>query len=433
MLKANYLVSAYEKLGLTPIINAAGTLTRLGGSVMLPEVRDAMQEAANDLVPIDQLQAVASKIIAEACGSEAGYITSGASAGLTLATAACMVGLDIAMMDRLPFQTGGKNEVIICRPHRNSYDHAYRAAGAALVEVGMSDRYTGVGVRETEIWEIDAAITERTAAIAYTASAFSYPALKAVCDLARKRGVPVIVDAAGQLPPPSNLKRFIAEGADLVSFSGGKALRGPQGTGVLAGRQDLIASVALQQLDMDVTFELWNPPAQLIPKDALVGAPRHGIGRGYKVAKEQIVGLIVALLPRHGIGRGYKVAKEQIVGLIVALRLFDEDRAQKDYVRWADYLGTIERGVQHKCQNIKAVFLAPRHELGYPLLEIQLNERDLGFTAYDLTARLKNGKPPVYVGERKVMDGSILIHPANLNEATTEIVVQRLLAELQVR
>lgn len=409
MLKANYLVSAYEKLGLTPIINAAGTLTRLGGSVMLPEVRDAMQEAANDLVPIDQLQAVASKIIAEACGSEAGYITSGASAGLTLATAACMVGLDIAMMDRLPFQTGGKNEVIICRPHRNSYDHAYRAAGAALVEVGMSDRYTGVGVRETEIWEIDAAITERTAAIAYTASAFSYPALKAVCDLARKRGVPVIVDAAGQLPPPSNLKRFIAEGADLVSFSGGKALRGPQGTGVLAGRQDLIASVALQQLDMDVTFELWNPPAQLIPKDALVGAPRHGIGRGYKVAKEQIV------------------------GLIVALRLFDEDRAQKDYVRWADYLGTIERGVQHKCQNIKAVFLAPRHELGYPLLEIQLNERDLGFTAYDLTARLKNGKPPVYVGERKVMDGSILIHPANLNEATTEIVVQRLLAELQVR
>ena len=317
-----------------------------------------------------------------------------------------MVGLDIAMMDRLPFQTGGKNEVIICRPHRNSYDHAYRAAGAALVEVGMSDRYTGVGVRETEIWEIDAAITERTAAIAYTASAFSYPALKAVCDLARKRGVPVIVDAAGQLPPPSNLKRFIAEGADLVSFSGGKALRGPQGTGVLAGRQDLIASVALQQLDMDVTFELWNPPAQLIPKDALVG---------------------------HGIGRGYKVAKEQIVGLIVALRLFDEDRAQKDYVRWADYLGTIERGVQHKCQNIKAVFLAPRHELGYPLLEIQLNERDLGFTAYDLTARLKNGKPPVYVGERKVMDGSILIHPANLNEATTEIVVQRLLAELQVR
>src|SRR4051794_21891230 len=172
--------------------------------MMLSEARDAMSEAADALVPIDQLQAAASRLIAEACGSESGYVTSGAAAGLTLATAACMVGLDIAKMDRLPSVAGGKDEVIICRPHRNSYDHAYRAAGATLVEVGMSDRYTGVGVRETEVWEIDAAIGERTAAIAYTASAYSYPALSAVAALAKKRGVPVIVDAAGQLPPPSN-------------------------------------------------------------------------------------------------------------------------------------------------------------------------------------------------------------------------------------
>jgi L-seryl-tRNA(Ser) seleniumtransferase len=317
-----------------------------------------------------------------------------------------MVGLDIAKMDRLPFAHGGRNEVIICRPHRNSYDHAFRAAGATLVEVGMSDRYTGVGVRETELWEIEAAITERTAAIAYTASAYSYPALKAVSALAKEHGIPVIVDAAGQLPPPSNLKRFIAEGADLVSFSGGKAVRGPQGTGILAGRRDLIASVALQQLDMDVTFELWNPPADLIPKEKLVGAPRHGIGRGYKVAKEQIV------------------------GLIVALRLFTEERARKDYDRWIDILNTIERGLQ-KCRKVKAILVPPRYELGFPLLEIQLNERDLGFTAYDLAARIKKGRPPVHVGERKVMDGSVLIHPANLDEAAADLVLERLLAELQ--
>jgi L-seryl-tRNA(Ser) seleniumtransferase len=261
-------------------------------------------------------------------------------------------------------------------------------------------------VRESELWEIDAAITERTAAIAYTAGSSSYPPLAAVCALARKRGIPVIVDAAGQLPPPSNLRRFIAEGADLVSFSGGKAVRGPQGAGILAGRRDLIASVALQQLDMDVTFELWNPPPDLIPKDKLVGAPRHGVGRGYKVGKEQIV------------------------GLIVALRLFTDERAQADYVRWVELLESVELGIRN-CTNVKAIFLPPRQVFGFPLLEIQLNERELGMTAYQLAARLKSAKPAIHVGERKVMDGSILIHPVNLDRGTTDVLLQRLLAALQ--
>ena len=399
-------MSIYEKLGTSEIINAAGTLTRLGGTVMLPEARDAMSEAAGALVPVDELQAAASRVIAEACGSEAGYVTSGASAGLTLATAACMVGLDVVKMDQLPFIQGGKDEVIICRPHRNSYDHAYRAAGATLVEVGMSDRYTGVGVRETELWEIEAAINDRTAAIAYTASAYSYPALNKVTALGRKHGIPTIVDAAGQLPPPSNLKRFIAEGADLVSFSGGKAIRGPQGTGILAGRRDLIASVALQHLDMDVTFELWTPPTHLIDKERLAGAPRHGIGRGYKVAKEQIV------------------------GLIVALQLFTEKRAEEDYKYWVALLDRIARSLKG-CDKARIVFLAPRYELGFPLLEIQLNERELGLTAYEVAARLRDAKPPIYVSERKLMDGSILIHPVNLDESGTATLIERLLAVLQ--
>ena len=399
-------MSVYEKLGLTPVINAAGTLTRLGGTLMTPEIKDAMSDAATAMVPIDELQAVASRVIAEVCGSEAGYATSGASAGLTLATAACMVGLDIVKMDRLPFAADGKNEVIICRPHRNSYDHAYRVAGATLVEVGMSDRYTGVGVRETEAWEIEAAINERTAAIAYTASPSSYPPLKTVSAVARKHGIPVIVDAAGQLPPPSNLKRFIAEGADIVSFSGGKAVRGPQGTGILAGRADLIASLALQQLDMDVTFELWEPPAGLIPKEKLQGAPRHGLGRGFKVAKEQIV------------------------GLIVALQLFTPEQARRDYEAWVGLLNAVESALT-SCGTIKTIFTPPRYDLGYPLLEIQLDERALGLTAYELAARLKRGKPAVHVGERKVMDGSILIHPANLDQTATTVLIERLQAVLK--
>lgn len=400
------ILSVYEKLGLSPIINAAGTLTRLGGTVMLPEAREAMSDAANELVPIEELQAIASTVIAQCCGSEAGFVTSGASAGMTLATAACMVGLDIAGMDRLPAAAGGRNEVVICRSHRNSYDHAYRAAGATLVEVGMSDRHAGVGVREPELWEIDAAITERTAAIGYTAGCSSGPALSAVSALARRRGIPVIVDAAGQLPPPSNLRRFIAEGADLVSFSGGKALRGPQGTGVLAGRRDLIASVALQQLDMDVTFETWNPPPGLIPKDKLAGAPRHGIGRGYKAGREQIV------------------------GLIVALRLFTEERAQADHARWLALLQTVERGIQ-QCGKATAMLVRAPQALGFPLLEIHLNEAALGFTAYELAARLKTGEPPIHIGERKIAQGCIGIHPVNLDEAATLTVLNRILAELQ--
>lgn len=400
-------LSIYEALGVSPVINAAGTLTRLGGTVMRPEVRDAMSEAAGALVPIDELQAAASRLIAEMCGAEAGYVTSGASAGLTLGTAACMVGLDVGAMDRLPFPAhGGRNEVIICRPHRNSYDHAYRAAGATLVEVGMSDRYTGVGVRETEIWEIEAAITERTAAIAYTASPASFPSLTAVTAMARRRGIPVIVDAAGQLPPPSNLKRFIADGADLVSFSGGKAIRGPQGTGVLAGRRDLIASVALQQLDMDVTFELWNPPAGLIPKEKLAGAPRHGVGRGYKAAKEQIV------------------------GLMVALRLFTEESARKDFDRWMVLLKAIEEELA-SCKHARTAWLLPKYPLGFPLLEIQLDEKSLGFSAYDVARKMKDPAPAIYVGERKVMEGSILIHPANLDERSATLLVARLRAVLE--
>lgn len=399
-------MSIYEKLGLQPIINAAGTLTRLGGTVMRPEVRDAMTEAANELIPVDELQAVASSVIAHKCGSEAGFVTSGAAAGLTLAAAACMTGLDVARMDQLPHPEGGRTEIIICRPHRNSYDHAYRAAGATFREVGMSDRYVGVGVRETEVWEIEAAINERTAAIAYTAGANAHPPLRALTEMASRHGVPGIVDAAGQLPPPSNLWRYIADGADLVVFSGGKAIRGPQGTGILAGRRDLISSVALQSLDMDVTFDLWSPPPELITKIKLVGAPRHGVGRGYKVAKEQIV------------------------GLIVALEMFTEEQCTKDYEDWMTHLQYIEDGLRG-CANVRTALIPPRLELGVPQLELDLRNAILGRTSFDVAAALRCGQPPIYVGERKVMDGYIMINPVNLDAVSTTTVLRRLQEALQ--
>jgi D-glucosaminate-6-phosphate ammonia-lyase len=256
----------YERLGIRPLINARGTHTRLGGSIMAPEVLAAMQEAAGAYILLDELQAKASEVIARATGAEAGMATGGAEAGLLLATAGILAGTDPIKIERLPDTTGMKNEAIIHRAHRNGYDHALRAAGAKVVEVGY-----GHG---TIPYQLEAAFTEQTALVEYLASPWASRGalpLAQTCAIAHKHGVPVLVDAAAMLPPAENLTRFIAEGADLVTFSGGKGLRGPQSSGILAGRADLIRAALAN------------------------GSPNHSVGRGAKAAKEDIVGLIVAL------------------------------------------------------------------------------------------------------------------------------------------
>src|SRR5205085_9075123 len=134
-----------------------------------------------------------------------------------------------------------------------------------------------------------------TAGGLYVLDAQSRPPLPEVVATAHARGVPVLVDAAGELPPRSNLRALLATGADLVAFSGGKAIRGPQATGILCGRRDLVGAAAVQMLDMDDHYELWEPPADLIDRAQLAGIPRHGIGRSLKVSKEQIVALLTAL------------------------------------------------------------------------------------------------------------------------------------------
>ena len=289
-------MGVFERLGARAIINVAGPSTRLGGALMPPEVVQAMSEAALDSVSMTELQAAASRTISEVTGAEAGYVTAGASSALTLGTAAIIAGFDLSKMERLPDTSGMKNEVIISKEQRTGYDHAIRLAGARLVEVGMNEAAAGGGVRHTEVWEYDAAVTPQTAAIFYAADPRARPPLSEVVEVARKHRLPVLVDAASELPPISNLRAFTTLGVDLVAFSGGKALRGPQSTGILCGRKDLIASVALQHLDMDEHFEVWEPPEDFIPKSELAGLPRHGIGRGFKVAKEEIAGVLTALL-----------------------------------------------------------------------------------------------------------------------------------------
>jgi seryl-tRNA(Sec) selenium transferase len=398
-------MSAYTDLGLEPIINAAGASTRVGGPLMHPAAATAMAEAARACVPLDRLQGVASTIIAELTGAEAGYVTAGAAAGLTLSAAACLAGLDLARMDRLPDTSGLPNEIIVCREQRNGYDHALRAAGARLVDVGMNEQVAGAGVRRTEAWEIEAALCERTVAVAYFATPDSQPPLEEVAAACQRHGVKLIVDAAGQLPPASNLRRFIDAGADLVTFSGGKGLRGPQSTGILAGRRDLIMSVALQHLDLDEHWATWDPPANLIDRTRL---------RGF---------------PRHGIGRGFKVAREEIVALLVALRCFAAGDYRADIPRYITYLRTVADGLAD-LPGVETRLNGMPDEDRFPVLEVRLDEDRLRLTAFEASRRLKTGSPAVYVNEGSLHRGVLVLLALGLDDRSVEPLLERLRAVL---
>jgi L-seryl-tRNA(Ser) seleniumtransferase len=390
-------VGVYEELGLRPIVNAAGTLTRLGGSRMDPAVLAAMAEAAASFVPIDELQEKAGAAIAEITGAEAGYVVAGAAAGLGLGTAACVAGLDVAAMDRLPDTAGLRNEVVVQRGHRNAYDHAIRAAGVAFVEVGYLG-YPGAG--GTYPWQIAAAITERTAAVACPIldTPGTVP-LPEVCEIAHARGVPVIVDAAAELPPRANLRRFVAEGADLVVFSGGKAIGGPQASGILAGRADLIASVALQHQDMDVRPETWS-------RRALVEGGRLGG------------------VPHQGFGRAMKVGREEIVGLLVALRRFAAGSDEVDLARFHARLDPIERALD----GTRGVHVSRHVPPGkpVPLLMVDIDPALVGGTAYEVVNALLAGDPPIAVVQSWAERDRIAINPQALTDEEATIAATRL-------
>jgi L-seryl-tRNA(Ser) seleniumtransferase len=285
----------YDDLGVVPLINACGTVTRLSGGMMAPEVAEAMRQASLACVDMVQLQAAACRVIRQATGAEAGIVTSGASAAVMLGAAACLAGLDPGRMNLLPDVPDGRREFVVVRSQRNMYDRALVVAGGRIVEVGIPDRFSGPGVRDAGVWEIEDAIGKDTAGVYYLAVKQSRPGLREVAAAAHRHGVPVLVDAAAQLPPAENLRGFLSDGADLVCFSGGKAIGGPQSSGILCGRADLIASALLQMLDLDVEQENWVTPAEFGHLAQLRGLPHHGIGRSCKVGKEEIAGLLVAL------------------------------------------------------------------------------------------------------------------------------------------
>jgi L-seryl-tRNA(Ser) seleniumtransferase len=386
-------MNIYQSLGVRPIINATGTFTRLGGSLMPAEVVQAMVDASHHFVCLEELQHGAGQVIAELTGSEAAYVTSGAQAALVLSIAACITGLDAEKMDRLPNTAGMKRNVIMARAQRNHYDHAVEAAGGRIVEVGTADRCRPD--------EVASAIDEGTAAILYLPWPHGNLALADVVEVAHRRGVPVVVDAAGRCDEPANLTRLVAQGADLVCFSGGKYIRGPQASGFVCGRRALISAIAWQHLDMDITPQVWTAPRELVDADQL------------------------AFVPRQGIGRGYKAGKEEIVGLVTALRLYFQRDHAAEKAECRRKLEVIVAGLAG-APHVTAEILHPDPQRGgFPLARIRIDQVALAMTGYDFIWALKTGDPPIHPGERELEQGAVIIHPFGLQDGDAETIVRR--------
>ena len=368
-------MSIYEKLGVKRVINAWGTVTSLGGSLMLPEVIEAMNEAAKAFVDMDERHKQAGKIIAEKTGAEAAYVTSGAAAALVLAVAACMTGKDPEKMAQIPYVQGFKNEVILPMVQDTSYSRNFAIPCAKLVKVGTKDGYTPD--------DVERAITENTVAIGFvfftSKLGCDMEALKNIVMIGKKHNIPVIVDAAAELPPIENLRDIAATGADLVAFSGGKDIRGPNDTGFIIGRADLIEAIAAH------------------------GSPHHYMGRPMKVSKEQIVGLVVAL--QHYTIEAVKARQEK-------------------WEKMAQYF--IDKLTS---ENIKAEKIIPdpvKHEYsaqGWPQVRLIFNETNLGITAAEVDKQLRTGNPVIYASQS---DNQITLNPQCLQDGEEKIIVQRI-------
>lgn len=392
-------MSIYDDWGLTPIINASGAVTRLGGAPMPAAVLQAYHEAAACAVPLDEVQGVASRYLAEVTGAEAGLVTCGASAALMLGAAAILARHSPARMEQLPRTEGMPNRFVIAREHRNGYDHAVRAAGVCFVDVGYHEPIAGAGVRRCEAWEYDAAIDESTAGVLYVWTEDSQPPLAEVVQVAHRRGVPVLVDAAGGLPPRSNLRDLIACGADLVCFSGGKAIRGPQGTGILCGRRELVSSAAVQMLDLDDHPALWEPLPDLIVREKL-----HG-------------------MPRHGIGRSVKVSKEEILSLLTAVKLFIRGDYDAELPRMEARLRQIADGLNDGQLPTELIPVRGDH---YPQLTIDVSRAPLGHSAWSVARMLRHGSPRIYVGHGLLTTGKLVIHPLHLRDEDVAVIVREI-------
>ena len=362
----------YARFGVTPVINAGGTHTTHGGSMMRPEVREAMSLAAESFVDLVELKRATGRFVAEITGAEAGMICSGAAGGLVLATAAVMTGTDPEKIAQLPNSTGMKNEILMQRNNPSGYTKCHEYAGATLTYAGNDS-----GATQDQLAD---AITDDTAAILHT---FAYgPArpgltLPETVEVARnaRNPLPVIVDGAAMLPPKENLTKYISEGADLVTFSGGKYIGGPQSAGLLAGRAELVE------------------------------AALHNGGPGMAV------------------GRPQKVGREELVGMATALQLFVEsdDEARID---------AMQRRAQHISDRLQGIpGITASVELDY--LQFHVPNCVIRFDSADEADRvwegMHEGNPRVYIAR---ISGGLTANAVNILDGQEEAVAQRLVEEL---
>ncbi|HET8523528.1 MAG TPA: aminotransferase class V-fold PLP-dependent enzyme [Thermomicrobiales bacterium] len=363
-------MSVYQTLEVAKVINAAATLTRLGGSRMPPPVVEAMSEAAEAFVDLPELQARVGERIAEFTHNEACYISSGAAAGITVAVASIIAGTDPEKINAFPYLDGiDKTELIVHRSQRNGYDYAARQTGARLIEIE--------GTEEA----LRAAINDKTAAVLWFAGAhFAADALPLdrVVAIAHENGLPVIVDAAAQIPPISNLWRFTREfGADVAIFSGGKGLRGPQSSGLVLGKREII--------------EGCRPN----------GSPNSSITRPMKVGKEELAGILAA----------------------VEWSLNQDEEAT---------IGGYETTVQNWIAGLQGI-PGVTVERSFPSEAGQPHARAIvhiaspsPWTRDDLIKALWDGYPRIAVGSSKSDDNAIALNPQTLEPGEAEIVLERL-------
>ena len=252
-------------LGVYPHLPCHDNHTRMGGSRMPAEVIEAIAEANRYFVDMSDLNMAAGKRIAEVVHAEAAMVTCGAFSSMVLGAAACLTGTDLEKMKALPQPTWPKVECLTQKAHRFHYDRAYLAAGMTVVDVETREQFRNAVNDKTAMIHVLARLEHERADEPDVMKPHEF------LEIGKRAGVPVLIDAASELPPAGNLTRYGEMGPDLLVFSGGKGIRGPQSTGILAGRKDLIEAAMMQ------------------------ASPNRNLGRGMKVGKEEIIGLIVAL------------------------------------------------------------------------------------------------------------------------------------------
>jgi seryl-tRNA(Sec) selenium transferase len=374
-LHAAYRDNIYTRLlGVRPHLPAHEHISRLSGSRMPREVVEAMAEANAFFVDVSDLLAAANARVASLLGAEAALITSGGFSAMTLGAAACLTGTDAAKVEALPHPTWPRRECLIQTVHRFDYDRAYRAAGMTIVEAATRDEFlTRISGRTAMIAAISAVEHQIEFGPPMPKKRAHGPGADVMLpaeliEIGRKAGVPVLVDPASDIPPTGNLTKFFKMGADLVVLSGGKAILGPQSTGILAGRRDLIEAAALNAF------------------------PNANIGRGMKVGKEEIIGLIVAL--------------ERYLKL-------DYGQVMRGWETKARYIADQLRGIPGVVAEVAI------NTAGYADVDLSWDQSVIPLTPQELKDRLKQGEPPL------LYDGTT-VRTRCLDDGEERLVAERL-------